>query len=161
MYSALSVSALLLVAVTMGLSLAHALEFPGKLRLDEPTYRAVQTIYYPGFTIGGLVGEFGGMLLLTALLFHRSTTTDRFWWTAAALTLLIAGHATYWLVTHPVNSSWLKDTQLSGASKFFFGLFSVRSADWRHMRDLWEWSHVARAGFAVLGFLSMTMAITR
>ena len=35
----LSVLALLLVAVTMGLSLAHALEFPGKLRLDEPTYR--------------------------------------------------------------------------------------------------------------------------
>ena len=53
-------TSLLLVAVTMGLSLAHALEFPGKLRLDEPTYRAVQAIYYPGFTIGGLVGEFGG-----------------------------------------------------------------------------------------------------
>jgi hypothetical protein len=64
----LSVLALLLLAVTMGLSLAHALEFPGKLRLDEPTYRAVQAIYYPGFTIGGLVGEFGGLLALIVLL---------------------------------------------------------------------------------------------
>jgi hypothetical protein len=45
----------------MGLSLAHALEFPGKKRLDEKQYKAVQTIYYPGFTIGGMVGEFGGL----------------------------------------------------------------------------------------------------
>ncbi len=125
MLLALSVSALLLVAVTMGLALAHALEFPGKLRLDEPTYRAVQAIYYPGFTIGGLVGEFGSMLLLAVLLFLTPVNTDRFWWTAAALALLVAGHATYWAVTHPVNGAWLKETQLSGASQFFFGLFPL------------------------------------
>lgn len=53
MVTTLSVLSLLLLAVTMGLSLAHALERPGKLRLVEPTYRAVQAIYYPGFTIGG------------------------------------------------------------------------------------------------------------
>jgi hypothetical protein len=161
MLSALFILAVLLVAVTMGLSLAHALEFPGKLRLDEPTYRAVQAIYYPGFTIGGLVGELGGMLLLTALLILLPTNNDRFWWTAAALVLLILGHATYWFVTHPVNSAWLKDAQLSGASQFFFSLFSAPQADWRHMRNVWEWSHVARACLATLAFLSMTMAITR
>src|ERR671914_1351612 len=99
----LSVLALLLLAITMGLSLAHALEFPGKLRLDEPTYRAVQAIYYPGFTIGGLVGEFGSMLVLTVLLFLTPTNSKPFWWTTAALGLLIIGHAIYWIVTHPVN----------------------------------------------------------
>jgi hypothetical protein len=157
----LSVLALLLVAVTMGLSLAHALEFPGKLRLDEPTYRAVQAIYYPGFTIGGLVGEFGSMLLLAVLLFLTPMNTDRFWWTAAAFALLVVGHGTYWFVTHPVNSAWLKETQLSEVSQFFFGLFSAPTGDWQHMRNVWEWSHVARAGLATLAFLSMTMAITR
>jgi hypothetical protein len=161
MFLSLSILALLLVAVTMGLSLAHALEFPGKLRLDEPTYRAVQAIYYPGFTIGGLVGEFGSMLVLTVLLFLTPMDTDRFWWTTAALALLVAGHATYWLVTHPVNSAWLKETQLGGASQFFFGLFSAPTGDWQHMRKVWEWSHVARAGLATLAFLSMTMATTR
>ena len=109
MLTALSILALLLVAVTMGLSLAHALEFPGKLRLDEPTYRAVQAIYYPGFTIGGFVGEFGSMLVLAALLYLTPTNSERFWWIAAALGLLIAGHATYWIVTHPVNSAWLQE----------------------------------------------------
>ena len=105
---------LLLVAVTMGLSLAHALEFPGKVRLDEPTYRAVQAIYYPGFTIGGLVGEFGSMLVLAALLLLTPMNSERFWWTAAALGLLLIGHVTYWIVTHPVNNAWLKDVNLTG-----------------------------------------------
>jgi hypothetical protein len=50
----LQVVTVLLVAVAMSLTLAHALELPGKMRLDEQTYRAVQTIYYPGFTFGGL-----------------------------------------------------------------------------------------------------------
>jgi len=157
----LSVVALFLVAVTMGLSLAHALEFPGKLRLDEPTYRAVQAIYYPGFTIGGLIGEFGGIFALAALLMLTPTTTERFWWAAAALGLLVVGHATYWIITHPVNTAWLKDTTLAGMSKMFFGLFSAPDADWRHMRNVWEYSHVARAGLHTLGFLSMTLVLIR
>jgi hypothetical protein len=50
---ALQVVTVLLIATTMSLALAHVLELPGKLRLDQQTYLAVQTIYYPGFTIGG------------------------------------------------------------------------------------------------------------
>ena len=157
----LSLTALLLVAVTMGLSLAHALEFAGKLRLDEQTYRAVQAIYYPGFTIGGLVGEFGGMLALVVFLLLTPTATERFWWIAAALGFLLIGHATYWLVTHPVNAAWLKDTTLSGAGALFFGLFSVQAADWRHMRDVWEYSHVARAALHMLSFLCVALAVMR
>jgi hypothetical protein len=38
----------------MGLALAHALEFTSKLRLNKDTYLAIQTIYDPGFTIGGI-----------------------------------------------------------------------------------------------------------
>jgi len=158
MVPVLSVLGTLLVALTMGLSLAHALEFPGKVRLDEPTYRAVQAIYYPGFTMGGLFGEFGSMVVLAVLLFLTPTSSDAFRWIAAALGLLLAGHATYWVVTHPVNGAWLKDTQLSGAGRFFFGLFSTPDADWRHMRNVWEWSHVARAVMATLSLLSMTVA---
>ncbi|MER9657196.1 hypothetical protein NKJ26_27580 [Mesorhizobium sp. M0152] len=38
---------IVIVALPMALSVAHALELPGKMRLDERTYRAVQQIYYP------------------------------------------------------------------------------------------------------------------
>lgn len=57
MVATLHVLSIILVAVGVGLALAHALELPGKRRLDEATFRAVQTIYYPGFTIGGVFGE--------------------------------------------------------------------------------------------------------
>ena len=123
----LSVLALLLVAVTMGLSLAHALEFPGKLRLDEPTYRAVQAIYYPGFTIGGLVGEFGGLLALIVLIVVTPANSERFWWTAAALGFLVLGHATYWVVTHPVKNAWLRDRTSLGSARHFLECFPVRT----------------------------------
>lgn len=156
-----SIVALLLLALTMGLALAHALEFPGKRRLDERTYRAVQAIYYPGFTIGGLVGELGGLLVLAALLFLTPPGTARFWWTAAALAFLIACHVTYWVVTHPVNGVWLKQTRLGGVSRFFFGLFAAPDADWRHLRNVWEWSHVVRACLAVLAFLSLAIGAVR
>ena len=114
MLAIVNLTALLLVAVTMGLSLAHALEFPGKLRLEEQTYRAVQAIYYPGFTIGGLIGEFGGMLALVVLILLTPKAPERFWRTVAALGFLVIGHAMYWVVTHPANAAWLKDTTLSG-----------------------------------------------
>src|SRR5688572_23484333 len=110
----LSALTLLLIAVTMGLALAHALEFPGKLRLNEQTYRAVQAIYYPGFTIGGLIGEFGALVAVTVLLFLIPPGSEYFWWTVATLALLVLGHLTYWVVTHPVNSAWLGQTKVSG-----------------------------------------------
>ena len=156
----LSLVAVFLVAVTMGLSLAHALEFPGKVRLAEPTYRAVQAIYYPGFTIGGLIGEFGALIVLPVLLVLTPAGTKQFWWTAASFGLLVLAHLTYWFVTHPVNSAWLKGTDLTGAARSFFGTFSSSESDWVRMRNLWEFSHVARAVLAAASFVVLLVAIT-
>ncbi len=50
---------LLLVRVTAALSLAHALEWPGKMRLTREQYLAVQPIYYPGFTYAGICEPVG------------------------------------------------------------------------------------------------------
>lgn len=48
MFSVLQVVTVILVAVAMALALAHALELPGKMRIDKETYYAMQAIYYPG-----------------------------------------------------------------------------------------------------------------
>ena len=61
MLHALQVVTVISVSVAMALALAHALELPGKLRLTKEAYYAMQSIYYPGFTIGG-IGEAGGLL---------------------------------------------------------------------------------------------------
>ncbi|WP_441958692.1 hypothetical protein [Mycolicibacterium houstonense] len=154
----LTVIALCLVAVTFGLSLAHALEYPGKARLDEPTYRSVQAIYYPGFTIGGLVGELGSLISVALLLAITPVDSPRFGWTAAALGFMVLVHLTYWFVTHPVNRAWLAGTQVSAAGRKFFATHSAGASDWRHMRNVWEMSHVARAVLAALSFLALTVA---
>jgi hypothetical protein len=156
----LTLVAVFLVAVTMGLSLAHALEFPGKARLAEPTYRAVQAIYYPGFTIGGLIGEFGALIVLPVLLALTPVGTEQFWWTAISLALLVLAHLTYWFVTHPVNGAWLKDTELAGAARVFFGTRSSTESNWVRMRNLWEFSHVARAVLAAASFVVLLVAVT-
>ncbi len=54
MFDALQVLTILFAAIGMALALAHALEFPGKRRLDREAYLKVQAIYPPGFTIGGV-----------------------------------------------------------------------------------------------------------
>jgi hypothetical protein len=42
----MTILCLMLVATKFGTSLAHVAELPGKLRLNEATYKAVQPIYY-------------------------------------------------------------------------------------------------------------------
>jgi hypothetical protein len=92
MFQVLQVVAVILVAVALTFALAHAAELPGKMRLSKEAYLAVQPIYYPGFTIGGLVGEFGGMIAVLALLLFTSSRSAAFWLTAAALASLVTMH---------------------------------------------------------------------
>lgn len=165
MVEILQVLTVLFVSVAMALSLAHALEFPGKLRLSKEEYLTVQPIYYPGFTIGG-VAEPASLLAMVALLFLTPAWGTAFWLTAAAFAALLAMHATYWLLTHPVNKFWLKDFKLSGAGSAFFSFDPVRQADasgkpeWTLLRDRWEYSHVVRAGFGLMSLALLVTALT-
>jgi hypothetical protein len=90
----LHVIALLLVAITVAMALANALEYPGKLRLPKDAYLATQTIYYPGFTFGG-VCEGGGIIALIALLFLTPLGTLRFWLVTVALALMLGVQAIF------------------------------------------------------------------
>ncbi|MFN7943822.1 MAG: anthrone oxygenase family protein [Blastocatellia bacterium] len=150
----------MVVAVAFALSLAHALELPGKMRLDKETYYAVQPIYYPGFTIGG-ISEPVGVLLTLMLLLLTPSGSAAFWLTLVALLCLLAQQAVYWLVTHPVNQFWLEGQNLSRAGASFFSVGNKAAdhtprPDWQQLRDRWEYSHVARA---VLMFVSITALV--
>ena len=104
MYMALQVLTVMLAAVTMALSLAHALEFPGKLRLKKEQYLAVQPIYYPGFTIGG-IAEPAVILATLALLIMTPAGTAAFWLVAGALAALVTVQVIFWTKTQPANAS--------------------------------------------------------
>jgi Anthrone oxygenase len=167
MFHLLQVVTVILVAVAMALSLAHALELPGKMRLDKKAYYAVQPIYYPGFTIGGGVGDFGGTLVTIILLFLTPWGSADFWLTLVALLGLIGMHAVYWLFTHPVNQFWLEGEKLDKFSSGFFSFGTKRSKleketppDWTELRNRWEYSHVARAGLALVSLIALVIAIS-
>jgi hypothetical protein len=68
MVEVLQVLAVVLVGLAVVPALAHALELPGKKRLSQDAYMAVQPIYYPGFTIVGGIGEAGGLIVTLLLL---------------------------------------------------------------------------------------------
>lgn len=168
MFSVLQVLAVILVAVAMALSLAHALELPGKMRLDRETYYAMQPIYYPGFTIGGGVGEVGGTISTIVLLFLTPLGSTEFWLTLVALIGLFAVQAVYWFFTHPVNKFWVEGENLDRFGSGFFAFGSNRSRlgnethppDWTRLRDRWVYSHVGRAGLALVSLISLVIAIS-
>ncbi|MEC9244744.1 MAG: DUF1772 domain-containing protein [Pseudomonadota bacterium] len=159
MVKAFHVFTLLMIAVAMALSLAHALELPGKLRLSKDTYLAVQQIYYPGFTYGGF-SEIGSIFALAILICLLPLSSAGFWWVTASLVLFSMSHMTYWVFTHPVNGFWLEDVELTGLGGVFFEAFgSATAADWTKLRDVWEYSHVVRACLSMLSFVAAAIAL--
>ena len=163
---ALEVVTVLLVAVTMSLALAHALEFPGKLRLNQQTYLAVQTIYYPGFTIGG-ISEPLAIVATTILLIATPRGQAEFSWVLVALFAVIAMQVVFWLVTQPTNRFWLKNEQLSAAGSKFFSIDRTKQSperesanpDWTQLRNWWEYSHIARAALSGIALVALVTAI--
>jgi len=165
---ALEVITMLLVAVAMSMALAHALEFPGKLRLDRQTYMAVQTIYYPGFTIGG-VGEGLAVIATLALMLAVRHDSVAFWWCFSAFVAVFVMHLVFWFVTQPTNRYWMKNMNLNKAGTAFFNVEregrvdspAGGTTDWQKLRDRWEYSHLARAALSVIALITLTVAVAR
>jgi hypothetical protein len=154
--------ALLVVVLAMVPAMAHAFELPGKLRLSKEAYLAVQPIYYPGFTVLGFCEPLAIVLLVVVLILLPASEAS-FWWTLVALVSVLAMHAVYWFVTHPVNGFWLREEKLGSAASTFFSTASRNTGSeigWKSLRDRWEYSHVARAALAALALVALVVAIT-
>jgi len=162
----LQVITIFLASLAMSLAVAHALELPGKMRLSKENYIVTQTIYYPGFTIGG-IGEGLSMAAALVLLLLTPTNTQAFWWTLAGLVGLLAMHAAYWILTHPINKFWTADLNLKGAGTRFFAMgrenVAARATDsddrWLRSRNRWEYSHVLRAVLSAMALMSLIIAV--
>ncbi len=125
-----------LSALVMGQALAHALEMPGKMRLNREQYYTVQTIYYPGFTLGGMAEPLAIVATAASLAFEPAGT-PLFWLIAGALLALVVTQLLFWLVVQPVNRQWLGSTKLSSAADRFFrtGQAEDTAGDWSKLRD--------------------------
>lgn len=164
LFETFQVLALILAALAMVPAVAHALEWPGKKRLHPGEYLAVQSIYYPGFTLAG-IAEAASIPAALALLLITPRQTASFWLTLSALMGLIAVHAVFWFVTQPVNRAWMEGQALGALGTRFFatgverGPARAGSADWSTLRDRWEHSHVLRAALAGVSFVALVLAV--
>lgn len=162
LYGLLQVLTVMLAAFTAAFALAHAFEFPGKLRLDRDAYLIVQRIYYPGFTIGGFA-EIIAQIAALVLLLLTPLGTPAFWLVLVGFVSLVVAHGIYWVVTHPVNKVWLEGERLGATGAGFFAFASRgpqgAATDWTVLRDRWEYSHVARAILTSLGLLGLVISL--
>jgi hypothetical protein len=161
----MQILAIILVAIAMAPALAHAFEFPGKMRLNRDAYVTVQAIYYPGFTIAGISEPLSLIAVIVLLLFTPPGTVT-FWLTLVALFGLLGMQVIYWTRTHPTNKYWLQSAEgkLGNIGSGFFAFDPTsrteeREVDWTKLRDRWEYSHITRAGLAFLSFLCLLLAI--
>jgi hypothetical protein len=157
----LEIFAVVVVAIAMTMALAHTLELPGKLRLTREQYLAVQPIYYPGFTIGGISEPLA--ILATLALLVVAWGTPVAWLVGIAVVALLVMHLIFWVMTQPVNKAWLQGTELSSAGKRFFdtagGTGTSSQADWISLRNRWELSHVLRSIVALLALILLVIAV--
>lgn len=163
----MGVVAALLASLVMAPALAHALELPGKLRLSRAEYAVVQRIYYPGFTAAG-IGELLSVVVAAAALALTNAGSGDFALRAVALAALVGMQAVYWLRVHPVNRFWLEEERLDRFSAGFFDAGRAtggRSAgppeqvEWTALRFRWESGHAVRAALAVVGVVTLVVAL--
>ncbi|WP_246230073.1 DUF1772 domain-containing protein [Bradyrhizobium cytisi] len=128
MMQTLKILAVIVTSIPMALSLAHALELPGKYRLDRDSYLAMQSVYYPGFTVGGAAEPLSILIVLPVVLMQSHTVA--LWLAVPALVSLIAMHAIFWMVTQPVNRFWLTGAHLSELGASFFAGAPAAERDW-------------------------------
>lgn len=119
MLGILQIVAVVLVGLVVVPSLAHALELPGKMRLRQEGYLAVQTIYYPGFTLAVIAEPLALISTIVLLLLVPPGATDFFSFASASQA---GGHGQI----HPVSWTELRDRcEYSHLARAVLAVFSL------------------------------------
>jgi hypothetical protein len=140
---------LLLTALLLGTSFAHALEMPAKLQYDAMQWTFLQHTLYQEFALIG--GPIDVAAIFTSVVLAYLVRADRLsllLTVAGAGCLMVAFFGSWILVTHPVNAetaTWMTVRPIP--------------SNWAHVRDLWEYSHLARFLLQFLGMTLLTSAL--
>lgn len=139
---------LTLTALTMGLLFCHTLEMPAKLQYEGSLYVTVQNSLYRLFgpPLGASI-EVGSLITSLVLAFLVRKHRKVFYWTVAGALCLAIALAAYFVFTEPVN---VVIEQSSSTSV---------PANLAELRRQWEYSHAARFGLYLAGFLSLVNSI--
>ena len=139
---------LLLSALLMGTSFAHALQMPVKLSYDAPQWLRLQHTLYRYYGSVGAAAEIGalvGALGLTWLV--RGEQPGMALAAIGAACLAVAFFAVWIFATNAVNEQTAQWTQES------------IPADWARWRSRWEWSHALRFVLHLAAFAALLGAL--
>ncbi|MFI0424650.1 hypothetical protein [Spongiactinospora sp. 9N601] len=144
---ALGVTAAILVALTLGLAFAHAMEWPVKMRYDAVTYTAINRSLYRYYAVVGGPLEVAAVLA-TAVLAFRSRGRPGFRSYLAGTIGTAAAFAVWLGVVQPANAA-------------YGWAVAAIPADWERWRTQWETAHAARAVLLLLALVLILAGLTR
>jgi hypothetical protein len=145
-------AALLLAALSLGPSFAHALEAPPRLLEWSPQLWREATVFGGQYVLFGLVGgplDVLSILVLAVLAFLLRGDRDARVPAVAAMLLYAAALGAWALVVAPAN------TVLAGWTP------GPLPADFAAVRDRWETGHLVVAALKLAGFSALATAILR
>jgi membrane associated rhomboid family serine protease len=138
-----------LTALLMGATFCHVLESPAKMRYPVELYLTLHRTLYVAFgppKVGAFI-EIGAILAAVALVFLTRKRRPAFRLTLAGAAFLVAGLVVYFVFVEPANVA-MRAISLNAPP-----------ADWTQWRDQWEYGHIARFIFHLLGFSALTLSI--
>lgn len=140
---------LICAALTLGLTLTHLLELPGKRGLTGAEWLTIQHTFYGGFAIIGGIAEILGLITTIGILFLVYRRRATFFLTLVGAVCLLGTLLAYWFGNRPINakvSAWTPATL---------------PADWTRYRDRWDDAHAFSAVFAAIALVVLLIAILR
>jgi hypothetical protein len=135
--------AFLFCALSLGPALAHLLELPNKIVLDEAQYFTVQQIY-SGWSLLGIV-IFGALLSTLALAVVLRHDRRPMGWALLAFLCVAGAQVVFWSFTFPANQATVNWTQVPEG--------------WQALRTRWEYSHAAGAGLNLVAMISLVLSV--
>ncbi|HEX5007895.1 MAG TPA: hypothetical protein VFV70_12325 [Hyphomonadaceae bacterium] len=132
-------------ALAMAAAIAHALELPNKLAMDQQDYFAAQQSYRGWNQLAFLLSiEVTGMIAFAASYWRVRPIR---WRLLAALVFVAFAQLAFWFFTFPAN----------GATDNW----TIMPPNWAALRAQWEYSHLTGAICQVLAFSFLLLAVLR
>jgi Domain of unknown function (DUF1772) len=141
--------ALMLTSLSLGLSMAHLLELPQRIKFERQLWVDV-TVFQNVYRLFGSVGavfEIGAILAAIVLAFLVRKRRSTFYWTFGGAALLAIAFASWLLFVAPMNA------------EFAQWLTNPIPTDWTRYRNQWEYAHAINAAIKLFGFSLLVLSV--
>ena len=138
---------ILLTALLMGMTLAHTLEMPMKMKVDGTLWMTFQHSLYAYFAIIGAPIELGAIITAIVLTFLVRDRRPAFHLTLAGAICLVISFVVWVVFTNSVNAETARWTA------------QTIPADWAEWRKQWEYSHATRFALHLIAFGALLLSV--